>query len=461
MPMVSFIQNINGIGLRYFMKSSLWNLNKLLHFTIFLLFFLPPLVFMPGRVGNEWMFIEYTHTKLAAILVLSWLFLLFFSFKIIRETDLLQKIKKILTDPFTVILGCFLLYTTLISLKSLVIEASIYELVQYWTCFLLFLAISALGTDKTYINLIIATICFSFFIVISIGFIQTQISIPWLKPVRSGANFPSTLGYKNPAALAITGQWFFLLYLGYLSLSSKKRTLFTMIAILALVEAGFIAALQSRTSYFAFFVTLLFLSMVILAKIIFRSRNQAKGIILTVAIVLIATATIFVAVIKTYPKAMGRFQMITSYLKNPAKYLESDRGTYLRNSINMANQNFFGVGIGNWRFAYPIYRKVHPKLCFNRSVQVQKAHCDYAQILGETGWPGFILWMSLIGLLLLRSIKLVMLADSLRPVFFTAQYLAFLLLMTFDYVIQMPYHKFAFFSVMTLFFSQQFSKDEK
>ena len=443
------------------MKNSLWNLDKLLYFTTFLLFFLPPLVFMPGRVGNKWMFVEYSYTKLAAILVLSWLFLLFFSLKIAQKTDLIRQIKNILTDPFTILLECFLFYITFTSIKSLVIEASIYELVQYWTCFLLFLAFSALAANKKYINLMLFSICLSFFIVISIGIIQTQTSITWLQPVRSGANFPSTLGYKNPAALAITGQWFFLLYLGYLSIKNKKRKLFIVIAVLALVEAGFIAALQSRTSYFAFFVTLLLLSIAISAKIAFRNAKQAKKTILTLAIVLVATATTFVAVIKIYPKAMGRFQMITIYLKNPAKYLDSDRGTYLLNSINMANQNLLGVGIGNWRFAYPIYRKVHPKLCFNRRVQVQKAHCDYAQIIGETGWPGFILWAILLGILLFRSVKLVLHSDSLGPLFLTAQYLAFLLLMTFDYVIQMPYHKFAFFSVMTLFFSQQFSKDEK
>ena len=158
---------------------------------------------------------------------------------------------------------------------------------------------------------------------------------------------------------------------------------------------------------------------------------------------------------------MGRFQMITIYLKNPAKYLDSDRGTYLLNSINMANQNLLGVGIGNWRFAYPIYRKVHPKLCFNRRVQVQKAHCDYAQIIGETGWPGFILWAILLGILLFRSVKLVLHSDSLGPLFLTAQYLAFLLLMTFDYVIQMPYHKFAFFTAVTILFSQKFLENEK
>ena len=442
------------------MNNPLENLDKFLYLTIFLLFFLPPLVFMPGRVGGKWLFFEYTHTKLAAILILAWLFILFFSLKITIEPEIISHIKKISRDPFTICLGCFLFYITFTSTKSLVIEASLYELVQYWTCFLVFIAISTLGTlQKKYITFIIFSICLSFFVVISIALVQTQTLIPWLQPVRSGANFPSTLGYKNPAALAITGQWFFLLLLGYLSLIRKRKPAFTMIAILALIEAGFIAALQSRTSYFAFFVTLLLLLIAISAKIAFRNAKQAKKTILTLAIVLVATATTFVAVIKIYPKAMGRFQMITIYLKNPAKYLDSDRGTYLLNSINMANQNLLGVGIGNWRFAYPIYRKVHPKLCFNRRVQVQKAHCDYAQIVGETGWPGLFLWLALLGMLLFRGIKLVVCSDSLVPIFATAQYIAFLLLMTFDYVIQMPYHKFAFFSVMTILFSEEFNKN--
>jgi hypothetical protein len=36
------------------------------------LFFLPPLIFMPGRWKGQWIFVNYREPKLAAIQILSW-----------------------------------------------------------------------------------------------------------------------------------------------------------------------------------------------------------------------------------------------------------------------------------------------------------------------------------------------------------------------------------------------------
>ena len=429
------------------------NLDKILKITIFLLFFIPPLVFMPGNIDGQWIFVNYTHPKLAAVMIISWAFLLLFSIKIKREARLFEKVKEILKDPFTIILFIFIIYSSVTAFQTLVLEASIYELAQYWTLFLLFVALSSIINQEQYLRFITGSICISFFIMVAIGFVQMVIFIPWLRPVGSGANFPSTMGYKNPAALALTGQWFFLLYLNYFFWREKKMVPFFAIATLSILEAGFIAALQSRTAYFAFFTTLLLLAIGIVSNAITQKGKRATSVVLGLICIVLASFMIFASVIKIYPKASERLEMITVYIKSPSKFLETDRATYIFNSIHMANDNLLGVGIGNWRFAYPLYRVVQPKLWFNRYFQVQKAHCDYAQILGETGWPGLIIWLALLGVLFIRGAKLAIFSESLSPMFLMAQFSAFLLLMMFDYCIQMPYHKFAFFGSITILFS--------
>ena len=84
--------------------------------------------------------------------------------------------------------------------------------------------------------------------------------------------------------------------------------------------------------------------------------------------------------------------------------------------VYMAQKKVFGVGIGNWGFAYAKYRKYRPRFLFGKRVQVRRAHGDHAQMLAETGWPG----------------------------------LAFFIAMLSDYCIEMPYHKFAFFTVVAI-----------
>lgn len=412
-----------------------------------MLFFLPPLIFIPGRFKGQWLFVNYREPKLAAIQILAWLFLTVFWWGVWKNPERMERFKRVSRDRFTLLLGIFMGYLCLTMIKALVIPASLYELVQYFTLINLYLALVVLWHEKRLLRLSLIALTSAFVVITAIGLYQLVRPIPFLLPLPGPPN-PSTMGYKNPASLAVAGQAFLLLALTAMVMEDGRRRWLAALGILIfLVESAYIATLQSRTTYFAFAVATIFM---VSMAIYYFHRTGRRTVVKTILPVVTLSLIVFGIVIQKYPPAYQRFNMMTAYFKAPSKFLACDRGTYFRNSLYMARKNLLGVGIGNWGFAYPVYRHFQPKLCFNPDVQVRRAHGDYAQMLGETGWPGLLLFLFMLGWAFLRGFKAGSKTDSLWPILIFIQYLTFLLLMLFDYCIEMPYHKFAFFTTMTM-----------
>jgi O-antigen ligase len=420
--------------------------DRALHLFLFLLFFMPPLVFVPGRFQGQWIFVNYREPKLAAIQILAWLFLTAFWWIVWKDPLRLQRLSAVAKDRWTWLLVAFVLYLCWTAHQALVIEASFYELAQYWTLLNLYIALVVLWQEETYMRTALVAISASFVIVTGIGLYQLWQPISFLIPIPGPKN-PSTLGYKNPAALAMLGQIFLLLSLISHWGQKGRWSLAVAGGLIALAEVAYLATLQSRTSYFAFAVTMAF---VLGFSLCLLWRKRKIGALKIVGPVMLTGVLVFGWILVSYPPAQKRVQWTIKYFQEPAKFLTSDRGTYLRNSIYMARENLFGVGIGNWGIAYPVYRCFQPKVCFNEHTQARRAHGDYAQMLGETGWPGLVLWVVLLGWALARGVGMAWHSLEFGSLFVVAQLLAFLLVMLFDYCIEMPYHKFAFFGVLAM-----------
>ena len=423
-------------------------IERMLKFTLFLLLFCPPLVFVPGKWGGQWIFVNYREPKLAALQILSWLFLTVFWWAIWSSSVRLERLRQVLRDRFSWFFGFFFLYLCWTARNSFVLDASFYELFQYFTILNLFVALSVLWQDEEMLLFSIKSVCSAFAVVTAIGLYQLWRPIPWLISVAQKwqAQNASTFGYKNPAAQAVLGQMFLLLALALRSAGRNRKLLSFITATAFLAEVFYLATLQSRTCYFAFGVTLLFAVALILFRLVRRGDWRIVGIILSVAV---AAGIIFSLTVLKSPAVHKRFDMMMVYLKSPSRFLESDRGIYLRNSINMAEKNRFGVGIGNWEFAYPAYRKVGQDYFFTKWIQVRRAHGDYAQMLGETGWIGLGIFLVVLGWILYRGWTFLRLDEYWRY-FLLFQFVALMLIMLSDYSIEMPYHKFMFFTVMSM-----------
>ena len=424
-------------------------LSKGLSISLFLMLFVPPLFILPGRYHGKWIFVNYEEPKFVAVQVLCWLFLSFFWLNLVFSNELEEGLRRVARDKWLHLLVLFFIYLCLTTVNSLVVEASLYELFQYFTLINVVIALGALTQDARWLRLAMLSICSSFVVMVALGYCQMFVDIPWLEPIRSGALFPSTMGYKNPAGLSVTAQWFLLAGLVYDAFEKGRRRWGVVGVLLLMAEAGYIAAIQSRTSYLGFTVGIILLFVFFLLAMVRRGWSVRRVGAVTLALFLVAFL-VFAAVLKLYPRAHGRFLMAIKYIKTPSAFLNCDRGTYLRNSIIMANSKLLGVGIGNWAFAYPIMRKVNPGLCFNRGLQVTRAHGDYAQMLGEAGWPGLLLWALLFGWVAIHGLRTAFSSSNPLDLFVVIQLCVFMTLMLTDYVIQMAYHKFALFVLLAM-----------
>jgi len=124
------------------------------------------------------------------------------------------------------------------------------------------------------------------------------------------------------------------------------------------------------------------------------------------------------------------------------------------NTLMMIKQNpISGVGIGNWRFTYPLYYKSFAKdPLFNYRMQVRKTHNDYLQLAAECGIPALALFLLLWGrqfyLLRYSTAESDGKEDWRLPL--TASLLAFSVIMFFSFPMQMAYSRMFCFFLLAL-----------
>jgi len=156
---------------------------KILRFTVILLFFVPPLVFVPGRFNGQWIFVNYREPKLAAVQILSWLFLTIFWWTVWNRPERLARLKRVFKDKFTWFFISFFLYLCWTARGTLVIEAAFYELAQYFTIINLFIALSVLWQEENFFTISLVSIVSAFVLVTAIGLYQLWKPIPFLIPI--------------------------------------------------------------------------------------------------------------------------------------------------------------------------------------------------------------------------------------------------------------------------------------
>ena len=270
------------------------------------------------------------------------------------------------------------------------------------------------------------------------GGIQLAVEPRWLtaiNPLGEVGN-PSLMGYKNPMALAIAGQIFLLC--GRIATASKGSWRRLMI-FCALAEIAYLGQLESRTSLAAMVggTIVLLITAAVWAPRGLTVRRLAA--VVGVAAVLLGLGTAAV------PEARQKAASIWSYVAHPSAYLESDRGVYLRNTLNMARQHPWGVGVGDWQTQYPVYRLHDRYRSFDEVYEVRRAHSDHVQILGENGWIGFATWVAFLGAVGLGLVRSYHKSRSLGDLFLLGQMVFWVAAMATDYVLDLPFHRLVFF----------------
>lgn len=408
-------------------------------------------------------FVLYRQPKEAAIGVLAWLFLVvFFWRQQVAGASPLMVVANTLRRWEVRILAAFLGWMACTAFWARVPENSLVELRQYLPLFLLLLVLVGWQERNPEVSRWIRlSLVLSLAGLTGMGLLQLFWEIAWLAPINPeiGAPNPSFMGYKNPMALALLGQIFLLAEMASGRRSERRSSWpggsWPWRLLLAL-ELGYLATLGSRTSLFALGAGALLLFVLTVGA----RRNDphksedgvsARGAGLAWAL---AVVGVFVVVLGSHPVGRAKAESVLEYLSQPAKYLESDRGIYLLNTLEMVRHHPFGVGLGDWQTHYPVYRAVGRDVAFNETHQVRRAHSDPVQILGEGGWLGFFLWVALLGWPILRAMREGWRGDR-GSRFASAQLLALAAAMSTDYLLDLPYGKLQLFLVLALAFARE------
>ena len=407
---------------------------------------LPAFAFRIASYQGEVVAVLYREPKKDAITIFFWALVLVFWWVKGRRLNR-EQLLKIITDPAVVILSLLLSYFGLTRLWVTVPANWGYEMAQYGLLFLVLLVLLAWTTvDPTIPVLVEGVLIASIGIVVGIGVLQAfwpGIAPPPIDPFGEVDN-PSLMGYKNPAALSVLAQIFLLAGL----VSSRRGCAVgrALLAGLLAVEIFYLISLESRTAVFSLVVGAGLLTGL---SVLSRSASTRR-----VLLGLAAASLIAIAGLGLNPPAMTKAVSAASYLAHPRAYLNSDRGTYLLNTLNMVKHHPFGVGVGDWQTMYPIYRKVNRETAFDDRFQVRRAHSDHVQILGEGGWPGLILWATLLIVLFSRGATAAVHRKDHRAAFLTTQLAVVAVAMGTDFFIEIPYNKLQFFLLVFLVISR-------
>lgn len=405
---------------------------------------LPLLAFAFGTREGRVAFVLFEAPKNAAIQIFGWVLLALLAWRL-RDGFSIGAICAAARRPPWRWLGLFLACAAA-TVGWVAVPANLfYELSQYLLLFLLVLALEVWSDrDPAVPKIVEGALVASLGVATVVGLIQGAFPIAALSPIDPGSGVanPSFLGYKNPMALALVGQ-IFLLAGGCLRRGVECRS-GRLLALLLAAEAVYLATLKSRTSYLAL------VGATVLLGVLWLAREGISRRVLRAGLAAAAVAVLFVGVLAIDAGSRDRALSALSFARHPARFLESDRGTYLVNSIHMARLRPLGVGFGDWQTQYPVFRQVRRDVYFTPTVQVRSAHGDHAQYLAETGWPGFLLWACFWGSLLALPVREFLRSGEPRAALVAAQAAAYGLAMATDYVAQHPYLKFEFLLVSFL-----------
>lgn len=444
------------------MKTALSIKKTIPAFFLFLLFFVPPLFFVPGFFNGQCIFVSYREPKLAALQILSWLFIS--AFTIFLYADFKKTIYLALKDRLFWLLLTFTCYSLVSASWALVPLASLYEAAQWGTLTVLFLVLYAIFSDPKWKNLAIWSLWLSFGVVTVLGLTQTFIYIPWLMPMVQEFYYTSTFGAKNTCFVSLASQYFILFYGVYLGVFEQRKKCLIIAAILVLLETVYLFISQSRTTYAG-----ATLGIILLTALYCRQQiKERKWMNILTPFLFIALTVICIYVFLAFQartSRVDRFEAakkienlwdnkIKDFIIHPSSFfLKTTRGASMLDTLDMVRDHPFGVGDGNWGFMYPLYHKRMPAKDFSSDIQIRRAHNTYIETLGNLGYPGLFILLAILFITLKRLISYQISAIKKENFFrhvMIIQLLSIMVMMFFTFYLEYPYRKFLFIMILAL-----------
>ncbi|MCD6533826.1 MAG: O-antigen ligase family protein [Deltaproteobacteria bacterium] len=346
--------------------------------------------------------------------------------------------------------------------QALVPAAAFLNLFHYFSLLVLYLVLARLFSQPSRRWAAVYGLIGALIIFVPLGIFQyLGFQVPLLKPIFGPA---STLGYRNPAAhfLALVLPFAFLAVWRHWRLwrahaTATRLFFFCTLLLVALAALALLFMNYSRTAIMALLIEALALPLVwLLAKKEGAADRGGKrrrlGWALFGSLLLVVLISLLIMV---FPNSRKR--VVGSYNKfkrgGPARMLEARYYHWGNTLMMIKEQPLTGVGLGNWRFSYPLYAASFKRDPLqNYKMQIRKTHNDYLQLAAECGIPALLLFLLLWGrqFYLLRYSSRESDGEEDWRLPLAASLLAFSVIMFFSFPMQMAYSRMFCFFLLAL-----------
>ena len=371
---------------------------------IFCFFFLAPLPFVSGfSPRGVAIFTLYNLPKYMflcpAAFFISFFFVLSLSYNDERRKQTKEFIRR---NRGLTLLLLFFAFQAFSLTGATVWQNALLQLIIYFSFVQLFVVLAILFQQRKLLYASLFGIAFSLLIVCPLGILQFfKVQLPFLLPIKGPA---STFGYRNPVGHYLVLNIPFAAYLAYhfQRVESKKSHpgrrffmvfLFSFLSLTALIHTFMTT---TRTAILA----LLCYSLLLPVFHLFQLRKKQAlswHSWLKTTMATLGVGILIVCCLMAFPQSRKR--VMASIKKTGSLSILEARRYHWGNTLFMIKEHpLRGVGLGNWRFSYPLFMHRYAKdSCFNFRVQVLKTHNDYLQIAAECGLGAVFIFLCLWG----------------------------------------------------------------
>ncbi len=437
---------------------------KLPEALVFAFFALSPLIFFSGLAPDGHPFFTlYDLPKFYFMMAFTFLLAGCYFWSVGKDPIRAATLVKFLTTNLGLrLLALWWLALFVSSFQALVPAASFLNLFHYFSLLVLCLVLARLFSQPSRRWAAVYGLIGALLIFVPVGIFQyLGFQVPLLMPILGPA---STLGYRNPAAHFIALVLPFALFAvwRHWCLWRAHRTytqlfLFFALLLVALTALALLFMNYSRTAIMALLVEALALPLVwLLAKKEGEAdrggkrRRLGRALLGSLLLVVLISSLIMV-----FPDSRKRVVSSFNKLKRggPTRMLEARYYHWGNTLMMIKEQPLLGLGLGNWRFSYPLYSASFKRDPLqNYKMQIRKTHNDYLQLAAECGIPALLLFLLFWGrqFYLLRYSTPESDGEEDWRLPLAASLLAFSVIMFFSFPMQMAYSRMFCFFLLAL-----------
>lgn len=369
-------------------------LDNIIYYSLLILLLLIPIIYFPNQSEPTTFSRHFILIVFVNIMLVIWLI----KYMLFNKLEL----KK---SPLNFFIVIYLFLTIISIFQSINKYESLFYISQLFSLVLLYFIILN-NIERIKINNILKIVLFAGFITSVIGIFQFfEIGFLW---IPSAAMPSSTFINRNVASMYLA----LAIPLSLIVFFITKRLLNEIIyAIMISVQLFYLICTRTRAAWISLLSAFVLCFIIVLIKNLIRNNflNIVKRVVLNRKsyIIMITGTLLVISVLKVKSTPNIWFKQSISQTIDSFTNLEDpgrkNRIILWNNTEKLIKKNWLlGVGVGNWKFSYPLYAGINNSLTLN----LRTPHNDYLWTFSELGILGFLFYLLMIFYAIYISVKI-------------------------------------------------------